>query len=207
MKTQLLFLLTFLPFLSFAQAPTDIVDIPDPNFKEALLEAPINSDNLGQHIDANNDREIEYWEAAAATELFLLYGDLGNSNTTTNDGYGPIEDLTGIEAFINLERLTLTNHALDSLDLSNNLLLEYLAVDYNDLVYLNLGNNTHITDLICNNNNLTDLDLSQNISLQEIDLKQNNIDSLNLSNNLEINYLVCRNNQLIYLNLKGINGD
>src|SRR5699024_4999344 len=138
---------------------------------------------------------------------FLLYGDLGNSNTTTNDGYGPIEDLTGIEAFINLERLTLTNNALDSLDLSNNLLLEYLAVDYNDLVYLNLGNNTHITDLICNNNNLTDLDLSQNISLQEIDLKQNNIDSLNLSNNLEINYLVCRNNQLIYLNLKGINGD
>src|SRR5690625_98636 len=186
MKTQLLFLLTFLPFLSFAQAPTDIVDIPDPNFKEALLEAPINSDNLGQHIDANNDGEIEYGEAAAATELFLLYGDLGNSNTTTNDGYGPIEDLTGIEAFINLERLTLTNNALDSLDLSNNLLLEYLAVDYNDLVYLNLGNNTHITDLICNNNNLTDLDLSQNISLQEIDLKQNNIDSLNLSNNLEI---------------------
>src|SRR5690625_3177230 len=130
MKTQLLFLLTFLPFLSFAQAPTDIVDIPDPNFKNRLLGGP---------IDANNDGEIEYGEAAAVTGLDLTYAFMGNSGLTAM-GDGPIEDLTGIEAFVNLEFLNLTYNALDSLDVSNNLQLKELIAYQNHLVYLNLGN-------------------------------------------------------------------
>lgn len=108
MKTQLFFLFLFLPFLGFAQAPTDTVDIPDPHFKWALLHPGFYGNN---YIDTNNNGEIEYSEAEAVTHLYLdpsvLSGknNLANINNNQDNPFelGPIDDLTGIEAFKNLE--------------------------------------------------------------------------------------------------------
>ncbi|MBK8442578.1 MAG: hypothetical protein IPL35_03800 [Sphingobacteriales bacterium] len=59
-------------------ATAQIVNIPDPNFKNALL-------NHSPIIDTNNDGEIQVAEAEAVDSLYLF-----NKNIT---------DLTGIKAF------------------------------------------------------------------------------------------------------------
>src|SRR5690554_1491033 len=96
-----------------------IVNIPDVNFKGKLLEAStsnsiakdINGDNMV--IDVNSDGEIQVSEALAVYQL-----NVPNSN---------IEDLTGIEAFINLTRLSCHNN--------------YPAEIYNNLTEIDISNN------------------------------------------------------------------
>ena len=77
--------------------PTDIVIIPDANFKAKLIE-------LG--IDTNNDGEIQYSEAGVETGTL----DVSGSN---------IADLTGLEAFINLTGLHCAGNNLTKVDVSH----------------------------------------------------------------------------------------
>ncbi|MGE4345877.1 MAG: T9SS type A sorting domain-containing protein [Flavobacteriaceae bacterium] len=115
----------------------EIIYIPDANFKSKLLQANA-SNNIAKNainqkikIDTNNDGEIQVSEALAVYQL-----NISQSN---------IEDLTGIEAFINLI---------------------YLSCPINDLTELDLSNNINLTSLDCSNNNLTELDLSNNTNLE-----------------------------------------
>ncbi|MCG2418401.1 hypothetical protein K8089_05145 [Aequorivita sp. F47161] len=78
-------LLLTLIFLSSFFASAQIVNIPDANFKNALL-------NHNPVIDTNGDGEIQVSEAEVVTQLGYL--------TELRDK--GIENLTGIEAFINL---------------------------------------------------------------------------------------------------------
>src|SRR5690625_2499549 len=192
MKPQLLFLLTLLPFLSLAQAPTDIVDIPDPNFKWALLHHTLFG---GNEIDTNGDGEIEYGEAAVMDSLIV--GD-GNINQQ-------IQDMTGIEAFTNITYLDCFNNTIDTLDLSQNTLLQYVECEDNLLTSLILGNNPNLTYLQCEGNQLTSLDVSQNTGLKHIDCHQNQIGELNLSNLPSLTFLRCENNQLTTLKIQNDN--
>ena len=81
-----------------------IVNIPDANFKNALL-------NHDPVIDINNDGEISYAEAEGYTgKIVVLFRN--------------ISDLTGIEAFVNLTELYCDNNQLTSLDVSSNTALE-----------------------------------------------------------------------------------
>lgn len=77
--------------------PTDIVNIPDANFKAKLIE-------LG--VDSNNDGEIQYSEAA----LLTVSLDVASSNIT---------DLTGLEAFVNLTGLYCSGNDLIRVDVSH----------------------------------------------------------------------------------------
>ncbi|RZK08559.1 MAG: T9SS type A sorting domain-containing protein [Flavobacterium sp.] len=77
--------------------PTDIVNIPDANFKAKLIE-------LG--VDSNNDGEIQYSEAAVETGTLYVSG----SN---------IADLMGLEAFINLTGLYCSGNNLTQVDVSH----------------------------------------------------------------------------------------
>src|SRR5699024_8928292 len=141
MKTQLLFLLTLLPFLSFAQAPTDIVDIPDGHFLNDLIL---------QGVDANGDGQIQMSEAQATTRLFLFHGQTPNER---------IDDLTGIEAFTNLTYLEVGANSIDSLDLSQNTLLDKLYSYRNTMSYLKIGSNPDPIYLYCLQNDLMKLDV------------------------------------------------
>ncbi len=87
---------------SFASA--QIVNIPDPGFKTELL-------NYVPVIDINHDNEIQVSEASAVTELNLFQS----------------YDLTGIQAFTNLEVLNV-NNSLIALDLSNLFKLKHLSL-------------------------------------------------------------------------------
>jgi hypothetical protein len=76
------------------------VSIPDTAFLHALIE---------KGVDTNGDSLISYEEAEKVTYL-----DVGVSNFLSRN----ITDITGIEAFINMDTLICSRNRLSSLDLS-----------------------------------------------------------------------------------------
>lgn len=115
-----------------------IVNIPDANFKNKLLEASssndiakdINGNNMT--VDNNGDDEIQESEALAVYKLELF-----GSN---------ISDLTGIEAFTNLTELGCSDNNLTVLDLSANPNLGFLWPVNNPLAYVNVKNGTAFSE-------------------------------------------------------------
>ena len=136
MKTLILWILV-LTIASVANAQN--VDIPDANFKNALISAG---------VDTSGDGEISQDEAEAIISLDVWYKD--------------ISDMTGIEAFVNLDTLNCEDNQLINLDFSNN---------------------TALTELNCRENQLTSLDVSGCIALTDLDCGENQLTSLNVSNN------------------------
>ncbi|MCH7535100.1 MAG: hypothetical protein IH948_05055 [Bacteroidetes bacterium] len=159
-KLILLFLL--LPVFASAQ----IVNIPDANFKAALV-ADIS-------INTNGDGEIQVSEASVFT----------GSINVGNDG---ISDLTGIEAFTALEYLWCFDNSLTSLDVSNNIALTELNCRDNSLSSLDVSNNVALTYLECQNNSLTILDVSNNTALTTLWCYSNSLTSLDVRNGNNIN--------------------
>ena len=92
---KILSLLLCLPFIGFGQN----VYIPDANFKTYLVG--------NTAINTNGDNEIQLSEATIFNGSINCYSQ-------------NISDLTGIEAFTNLNSLNVNNNQLTSLDLSNN---------------------------------------------------------------------------------------
>lgn len=163
-----------------------IVNIPDPNFKSALLiHDPV--------IDTNNDGEIQVNEALAVIEL--------------NVEEQEISDPTGVAAFENLQILNFEYNLITAIDLSNNTALEQLYVGQNELTALDVsllpnlislaanenqiqnidvGQNTELISLFLNDNLLSDVDLSLNQSLEVLNLSWNNLETIDLTSNQEL---------------------
>ena len=189
MKKKILFFI----LISFVKIHSQIVDIPDNNFKNHLLNASyshsiafdINYNRVP--IDTNNDGEIQINEAQN------IYYLIANSLS--------ISDLTGIESFVNLLKLNCVSNLITNLDLSENLNLEELIVHNNELTNLNVSNSVNLTKLICLNNQLTNLNVSNNVNLIELDFWSNQLTNINLSQNTNLEILNCNNNPLTYLYL------
>jgi len=191
----------FVLIISFTTASAQIVNIPDANFKEYLLD--------NQNINTNRDNEIQVSEAENFTGLL----------NCSNSG---INNITGIEAFINLTELYCYNNPLNtldiskntklktlwcesnqlsSLDLSKNLLLEGLDCSNNQLTSLNISKNTLLKLLQCDENAITDLDLKEHVFLTDFDCSYNQLSNLDTSHNLNLTQLDCSKNQLTTLNV------
>lgn len=183
-----------------ATATSQIVNIPDANFKAFLVG------NSG--INTNGDNEIQISEATA------FYGSMVCDNKN-------IADLTGIEAFVNMKDLWCQNNQITALNLSSNTAVNRVYCNDNPLMVLDASNNTGIkeinayrcnltsvnltnctalTDFIGYENNLTTVDLSTNLALKEVSFSFNQLVSLDISNNLNITGLEVDNNQLLSLN-------
>src|SRR5690606_20377696 len=156
---------------SFVQARS--IHIPDANFKNVLLTP----DQYGFVVDANGDGEISIAEAAAVMIL-----DLNNQNIT---------DLTGIEAFVNLQGLFCDGNQLTTVNLTQNTNLSVLWINSNPLTYLDLSNNPLLSSLQASGLPITDIDLSQNPLLREVEISGNNLSYLDLSNNPNLEALFC----------------
>ena len=104
--------------------PNPTVIIPDNNFLSALID-------LG--VDANGDGIISPQEAEAIKSLEV--------------GGVSIADLTGIEAFANLEHLDCRGNQLTNLDVSNNTALAILLCGWNQLISLDVSNSIALTEL------------------------------------------------------------
>src|SRR5690554_5203721 len=171
-----------------------IVNIPDANFKARLLQASpsnqIAKNALGQDIkiDTNNDGEIQISEALNVYQLNI------GSNFQPK-----FEDLTGIEAFVNLTHLMCFHNNLTELDLSSNINLTDLNCFNNLLVDLNISNNINLTKLFCSNNNLTMLDISNNVNLVELNLGINSLTEIDFSNNINLTTIYIDKNSLTEL--------
>ena len=112
-----------------------------------------------------------------------------------------INSLEGIEAFTSLEILDCHVNDLVSLDLSQNTALRDLDCSSNELTFLNLSKNGSLTELNCRANRLASLNLSANNALIYIDCGINELTTLELGQNNALRTLFCFNNQLTSLDI------
>jgi len=188
---KLLLILIALPMIGFGQN----VNIPDANFKAYLVG--------NSAINTNGDAEIQVSEAAI----------FGGGINCSNSG---IFDLTGIDAFTNLDSLLCDSNSLTYLDITSNGMLRVLSCSHNALTSLDVtGMSLQIQDELsidCSYNQLTSLDLSSlyfpsnasGMVFIDIDCSHNQINSLNLigPNWPDWNSLIdCSYNELISLDL------
>lgn len=193
--------------------PCPIINFPDPNFKQALLNhTPIID------IDGDGDGEICIEEAEATNLIRVPFKNINSA--------------IGIEYFINLKALNLIRNNLTSIDLSKNTKLIGLELDSNNLTSIDLSNNNGLKFLYFSYNKIKQIDLSNNpdliqiyaqgnllenidignspfISLIHID--DNNLDQIDISNNVNLYLFTATNNKLNQLdvrnniNLTGLN--
>ncbi|GAB3719248.1 T9SS type A sorting domain-containing protein [Flavobacterium koreense] len=191
MKVKLVFIALLFKSLSFSQ----IIPIPDINFKNKLLQADINNNIAGFiKIDLNNNGEIEQSEALNVTYLFLF---------TSN-----ISSLDGIEFFTNLQFLYCHYNSLSSLNITSLTQLKILRCDFNNLSNINLTGLTNLQGVNCTNNQINNLNFTGLNNLKSIICANNQITQLDFSLNPLFKELECKNNNLTSINLKnGINHD
>jgi len=185
-----------------------IVDIPDVYLKQKLVaHDPV--------IDTNGDNEIQLSEAQNFTgtlELTYIAGDPGQ-----------IENMTGLEAFSNIETLNAGYNAIAQIDLSSNTELRIFNASGNLFTFLDFSNNPHLEFVQSNNGNLNSINIQNNPQLQwlhiqnneltelntlfnpllqGINIDNNPINSLNFQSNTILVYLNCRATQLQHLELQ-----
>lgn len=192
-KLYFLFFLT-IGFLANAQ----IVNIPDANFKAKLLSAsPSNTiastqtpDDFGQvttyhTIDTNGDGEIQVTEAQAIKFLKVHFSNINN--------------LTGIEAFVNLESFDCNYNQLTNLNVPNLINLRRFFCAGNQLTTLDVTSLSNLSFLDCYTNQLTNLNVSGLTNLESIWCFNNQLTNLNISNLTNLKHVRCENNQLVNL--------
>jgi len=157
------------PLLVFGNLKAQTVAIPDYRFEQALIDLNIDSDNV-------INGQILLSDVLNVTELEISNG-IPPNYPYYEDNYldGLIHNLTGIEAFVNLESLTVNVTMIEELNVSNLVNLKYLD---------------------CVDNNLTSIDVSNNGLLEYLDISSqgdmfpiNSFTQIDLSNNPNIHTL------------------
>jgi Leucine-rich repeat (LRR) protein len=156
--------------------------VPDDGFEQFFID--------GKYDISLND--------SVPTGIIKTFEELGIA-------YRNIVDLTGIQDFTSLSRLSCEHNQLSSLDLSNNTKIEFLMCNNNQLTSLNIGANNVLYDLNFNNNYLTNIDLSKCKNLLWLSCENNKLTSLDLSSNKAITELWAKNNALLRLNIQNGN--
>ncbi len=161
----------------------------------ACYQAGFRNGNLYQRvIDSYNDENnasLSY-EDVITDEQFLAI-------TRVYADEGSIDDATGIEKLVNLEKLSLDNNNLTSIDVSSLTNLEFLNIKDNRLNQINLGTLHYLTELHLSDNNLTFVDLSGLENLEELELSSNRLVELDISNNPALEYL-----DIVVTNISGV---
>ncbi len=187
-----------------------IVDIPDANFKNALVNFPVAElgNDLLEDVDTNDDGEIQVSEAYEVQKLFI-----SNFFIDTIEGIQDFINLMELECTYNnistvdvsqnlyLESLNFRNNQLNNLNVTQNLNLEYLDFAHNNLTSIDLSQNLNLITLFCDTNLLNNLDVSQNPYLELIQCKENLFTSLSFINNPNLIFLGCSFNNLTSLNV------
>jgi len=191
MKKTFLLPLLFFQIIGFSQ----IINIPDINFKTKLLSANVDNPIAGYiKIDINNNNQIEQSEALLVTNLNLF-----NSN---------ISSIEGIQYFTNIMYLGLHFNSLTSVNLNNLTQLVNLKCNANNLATINLTGLINLEQLDISSNYFNSLDFTGLTSLKILKCDFNQFSVLDFSENTMLSSLYCKNNNLTSINLKnGINHD
>lgn len=159
-------------------ANAQVVNIPDANFKAKLIQ-------LG--VDTNSDGEIQESEALAADGL-----NVSNSN---------ISDLTGIEAFTNIQILECSGNQLTQLDVSGKTQLITLRCNNNQISNLNITNCTNLDSLDCSNNLIPFIDFTGTTDFVFFYCNNNLITDLIFTNVVYFNDMFAQSNLIVNLDL------
>lgn len=162
---------------------TQIVNIPDANFKAKLLSATPNLNNVVASnlegfvtkIDANDDGIIQVCEAENISELTV-----DNSN---------ISSLEGLLAFRNLKYLSFRSNKVKVLDVSSLKKLHTVYCEFNNITSINVQGLKNLKFLKVSQNELTSLNLSSLPSLETVYFESNKISSFNIENSNNISDL------------------
>lgn len=211
------FYLLLLAILTIQTTQAQIIDFPDANFKNALLNQPTVDQNVngdfGSYADTNFDGEIQVSEAEAIIALNIsLY---------------QIASLEGIQYFTNLRVLDCNRNYLTTLeplgDLSGLLSLNcgwnplassesisaltnlnWLKCDENDLTELDLSSFSNLTFLDCSKNDITTLNLTGANSIETLKCFNNMITTLDVNNLTALKYISCTQNQITQLDVSAL---
>lgn len=160
MKKLLFFAGCFVGTISYGQT----VNIPDPVFKAYLVNNP--------QINTNGDNEIQESEAAAYTGVISCPQNAG------------ISDVTGLQAFVNLQYFYCNRNQLTSIDLTKNTKIKEVSIYLNKIQSIDLSKNTKLVYLDLGDNLLTNVDLFYNTELSEFYCTNNKLENLNLKSNI-----------------------
>lgn len=171
---------------------SNIIIFTDSNFKAKLLtSSPSNqvaySGSGFVKIDANNDNEIQFSEAAVIDSLDVRFAN--------------IIDVTGINGFSNLKRFDCSNNQIVTLNLTSINTLIDLFCSNNSITTLSINGLTNLQNLTCQSNDLSTINVSTNTNLRSLNVMNNSLTALNISNLTLLEYLDCRVNQLNSLNV------
>ncbi|WP_264552712.1 T9SS type A sorting domain-containing protein [Flavobacterium sp. N2038] len=163
--------------------------IPDVEFEKKLVS---------NGLDLILDGKVLTRKIAAAQYLYLENA--------------PITDLTGLEVFTSLKKLSCFNIKAKSINVSKNtqltaldcsannletidvtalVNLKELNLSSNNLTTINLSKNQALTDLYLSKNKLTEINLSANKALISINFNNNPLNQINVSENPALKYLNC----------------
>ncbi|MDL5514071.1 hypothetical protein QSE00_19815 [Arenibacter sp. M-2] len=141
------------------------LEIPDSSFEAILIEHGIDSDGVLNQRMLRKD----------ASEVSVL--DLNFSSE------GVISDLTGIEGFVGLRKLSVMQHELVSIDLSSNTLLDTLYLAGNFISSIDVSNNPNLIMLDVQSNQLSAINgLSKAVHLKELNLSFNELEEFSIEN-------------------------
>jgi Secretion system C-terminal sorting domain len=186
-KLLLLSVFLLIGFYSYSQ----IVNIPDANFKNALVNeivADFDGDGVFDgDVDTNNDGEIQVVEAE----------DVLGLNVPNYD----IESLVGIESFINLSFLRCVNNLLNELDVSTLIHLEKLFCYFNNINDINVNGLTQLTFLWVAWNQLESIDISSLQNLEKINCGYNQLNALDVSGLYNLESILAGNNNISSIDL------
>ncbi|GEP50343.1 hypothetical protein FNO01nite_10150 [Flavobacterium noncentrifugens] len=168
-------LLLSLLLIGIGAAAQPVVNIPDANFKNALL-------TYNPVIDSNSDGQIQVSEAEAITNLRLEFLDIVSfeglqafSNLESFDNWGnPVAfiDLTQNHKLVQLSIWDAQNDlsTFDTLDLSGMNFLTNLELSQNSLLHLNISGCTSLKIMNLRESPLIDLDVSNLTQLEELNI-------------------------------------
>jgi len=175
-------------------ARAQIVNIPDTNLKFILITYPVADlgNGFNEIADTNGDGEIQVAEAEAVLGLQLVEQS--------------IADLEGLQYFINIEVIDCSqNYLIDYIPTTYWPNLKYLESDDNNIVNIDVTQNSFLEILILEANPLISIDVTQNSVLKELYLNSCQLSSIDITQNILLEKLYCTTNQLISLNIKNNN--
>lgn len=158
----------------------DYISIPDPGLEQALITGGFDTEGI------MNGKMIRL-DATLVKNL-----KANNLN---------ISNLEGMQHFVNLQVLDLSNNQISQINLGQNLKLYELNIGNNLVTNLNLSPNTSLRFLYVYKNNLNQLNITQNTILEVLVADFNKLASIDLSRNTVINSVGLNNNLLTQINL------
>jgi hypothetical protein len=175
------FLLSITAMLVLTNANAQNINIPDANFKAALVNASTftetakDANGYQMVIDTNHDGEIQLSEAAQVVEMKLENKQIAS--------------LEGIVSFQNLVNLNCSYNNIVALDVTGMNALRIFNCRVNLLTSLNVTGMTNLVELVCASNNLTTLDVHGLVHLKLLTLGSNFISTVDVSGMTELEQL------------------